>query len=177
MNRIHRMLCLLAALLVILSVPAFPALAESQAMECDDMVLTDKDGNEVTLYSFAGKPVIINFWATWCPWCVYEFPAYQKLFEQYGDQIVFIMADQCDGYAETPEKALAWLEENGYTFPPYFDTVNYAYRNFGWSGIPGSVFIRADGTVQLAQLGAMQEEALFAAAEALLKEAPAEAAP
>ena len=84
------------------------------------------------------------------------------------------MADQCDGYAETQEKALAYLEENGYTFPPYFDTVNYAYQNFGWSGIPGSVFIRADGSILLAQIGAMQEEELFAAAAALVEGVPAE---
>ena len=170
MTKMKRLLCLATALLLLLTATAFAEDAKTP-MGTPDMTLTDKDGNEVRLYDFAGKPVIINFWATWCPWCVYEFPAYQALYEAYGDRIAFLMVDECDGYSETREKALQYVQENGYTFPVYFDEgKNYPYMNYGWTGIPGSVFINADGTVLDAQLGAMNEGDLNRMAAALLGE-------
>ena len=68
-----------------------------------DFSVTDGDGNEVKLADCLGKPVIINFWATWCPPCRSELPAFETLYGKYGNDVVFMMIDLSDGYRETPE--------------------------------------------------------------------------
>ena len=115
---------------------------------------------EVRLSDFAGKPVVVNFWATWCPWCVAEFPHYQKAFETYGDRVAFLMIDLTDGYRETTDGAKRYLEENGYTFPGYYDLRGEAANAFAVSSIPVSVFIDANGRVVNQFIGALTEEAL-----------------
>ncbi len=159
-------LCL-ALLFSLLPLPS-PAESDQALMEVPDMTLTDADGKTVTLYSFYGTPVVINFWASWCPWCLREFPCFQEMYEEYGDRVQFIMADLCDGWQETRASALKCVSDAGYTFPVFFDTVNYAYRHFGWGGIPGTVLIRADGTVAMTHLGAMNAETLRAALSGLV---------
>ena len=51
-----------------------------------DFVVTDTDGNAVTLSQFFGKPIVLNFWATWCMPCVYELPDFEEAFREYGDR-------------------------------------------------------------------------------------------
>ena len=56
-----------------------------------DFTVQTMDGGDVKLSDFFGKPVIINFWATWCGPCKVELPAFQAAYEEYGDEIVFLM--------------------------------------------------------------------------------------
>lgn len=158
---------ILALLLFVTAItPAFAL--DKKGDVISEMELTDTEGNSVLLSDFFGKPIVINFWATWCPWCIYEFPAYEKLYEEYGDRIQFMMVDLCDGQYETAEKALAFIEENGFTFPVYFDANDYSYFNFGYTGIPASVFVGADGVIVWADMGAMEEDSLRALMESIL---------
>ena len=148
---------------------AIPALAyDDVGSAASEMELIDVNGEPVTLSSFLGKPVVINFWAAWCPWCIYEFPAYEKLYQEYGDRVQFIMADLCDGSYETEETAMAYIAESGYTFPIFFDKKDQSYYNFGYTGIPASVFINADGVIVAAHVGAMDENSIRTALESIL---------
>ena len=165
----HTLTALSLALLPSLSV-SMPALSSDNPVDTtSEMELYTLDGEKVTLTSFFGKPIVVNFWATWCPWCIYEFPEFEKMYNEYGDRIQFVMVDLCDGSYETEEKAAAFIAENGYTFPVFIAKTDYAYYNFGYQGIPASVFIASDGVIVSDHLGAYTDgEQLRAALESIL---------
>ena len=133
-----------------------------------EFTVLDADGAENRLSDHRGKPVVINFWATWCPYCIEELPMFDEAAKTYGDRIDFMIVDCVDAYRETERNAKAYLEENGLTFPAYFDTMGEASALFGASSIPLTVFIHPDGTVMDSYLGAMQQETLQSYLDALV---------
>ena len=73
------------------------------------------------LSDFAGKPVVVNFWASWCPPCRSELPAFDSLYAEYGDRIQFMMVDLTDGNRETMPGVKVFVTEQGFQFPVYYD--------------------------------------------------------
>ena len=110
-----------------------------------DFTVTDADGNEVRLSDHLGKPVILNFWASWCGPCKMEMPDFQQAYEEYGDEIVFLMVNLTDGYQETQETASAFISSTDYTFPVYYDLSFEAASNYAVSAVPVTYFISAEG--------------------------------
>jgi thiol-disulfide isomerase/thioredoxin len=121
------------------------AVTESQAPPAPDFTVYDADGNEVRLSDFVGKPVVLNFWASWCGPCQGEMPDFQQMYQQYGDEIQFMMVNLTDGSKETIDTASAFIENAGYTFPVYFDTASAGAAAYGVSSIPVTYFIDAEG--------------------------------
>jgi len=110
-----------------------------------DFTVTDADGNEVRLSDFIGKPVILNFWASWCGPCKMEMPDFQQAYEEYGDEIVFMMVNLTDGYQETQKTASDFIASTDYTFPVYFDVSFEAAATYAVSAVPVTYFISAEG--------------------------------
>ena len=133
-----------------------------------DFTVYDAEGNAVKLSDFSGKPVVINFWATWCGYCVQEMPAFEKIAAEYSDKVVFMMINVTDGQQETKEEALAFIEEKGYTFPVYYDTDLSATMAYGAYSLPATGFITESGVFAGGQMGAMSEETLLNYVEQLL---------
>lgn len=133
-----------------------------------DFTVYDAEGNAVKLSDFSGKPVVINFWATWCGYCVREMPAFEKIATEYSDEVVFMMINVTDGQQETKEEALAFIEEKGYTFPVYYDTDLSATMAYGAYSLPATGFITKSGVFAGGQMGAMSEETLLSYIEQLL---------
>ena len=125
-----------------------------------DFTMLDKDGNEVSLASFFGKPIILNFWASWCGPCKSEMPDIQRFYEEYGEDVHFLIVNCTDGSRETVETAKAFLEDAGYTFPVYFDTTYMGAYTYGASSIPLTYFIDANGDMAAYYMGAMSESIL-----------------
>ena len=125
-----------------------------------DFTMLDMEGNEVTLASFFGKPIILNFWASWCGPCKSEMPDIQKFYEAYGEDIHFLIVNCTDGSRETVETAKAFLADTGYTFPVYFDTTSMGGYTYGASSIPLTYFIDAEGNLMAYYMGAMSESIL-----------------
>lgn len=125
-----------------------------------DFTVTDGGGNRVSTADLSGKPVILNFWATWCPPCRRELPAFDKLYRQYGNEVSFMMIDLTDGYRETVEGVKKFISENGYTFPVYYDTEGSAAEAYNVSSIPFTVAVGRNGNIVGTHLGAMSEAAL-----------------
>ena len=125
-----------------------------------DFTMLDKDGNTVKLSDFVGKPILLNFWASWCGPCQSEMPHIQKFYEQYGEAVHFLIINCTDGSRETVDTAKAFMEEAGYTFPVYFDTTSYGAYAYGASSIPLTYFIDADGNLLAYYRGAMNENIL-----------------
>lgn len=134
-----------------------------------DFRFSDETGEEQTLYEVLkeGKPVILNFWASWCGPCKSEMPEFQKLYEEKGDEIRFLMVNLTDGGQETMETAQAFLEESGYTFPVYYDLWQEAASQYYVFSIPMTFFINPDGTLEAYARGAMDEETLRQGVEML----------
>lgn len=133
-----------------------------------DFTVLDARGNEVSLSSFKGKPVVLNFWATWCGYCVDEMPAFESAYREYGDEAVFMMVNLTDGSSETLESASGYIAAKGYTFPVYYDTKGSAVRAFGIRSIPVTCFIDAAGTIVSGGPGAIPEKALQEGIESIL---------
>ncbi|MBR3610634.1 MAG: TlpA family protein disulfide reductase [Oscillospiraceae bacterium] len=151
--------------------PSEPAKENSSAEEtvmAPDFTVYDAEGNAVSLSDFSGKPVVINFWATWCGYCVREMPAFEKAAKEYGDDVIFMMINVTDGQSETKEEAMEFIAENGYTFPVYYDTELSATYAYGAYSLPATGFITPSGIFAGGQMGALSEEALFSYIDQLL---------
>ncbi len=127
----------------------------------------DQQGDPLTLEDLAGKPVILNFWASWCGPCKSEMPAFQMAYDHYGTQFQFVMVNMTDGVSETLDTAGALITEKGYTFPVYYDTSMEASYYYGISSIPTTYFIASDGTAVAYHVGTLGYEELEAGMEML----------
>ena len=86
-----------------------------------DFTVQDSSDGVWSLSDFRGKPVVLNFWSSTCPPCMAEMPLFQKYWEEYGDQVEFMIVNLTDGYNDTFASAMEVVTENNYTFPVYFD--------------------------------------------------------
>ena len=118
----------------------------SAANTAPDFTVLDGDGNERKLSEFFGKPIVLNFWATWCGYCVQEMPDFNQAAKDHPE-VTFMMVNVTDGERETVEIAKAFIEQQGFTFPVYYDTTLQAATTYGASGLPKSIFIDADGNL------------------------------
>lgn len=146
-----------------------PELSETDDPSLPDFTVLNMDGEPVDLSDFFGKPIVVNFWATWCGPCVFELPAFDAAYRKYGDTVTFLMVNLTDGVDDTVEGAKSFIKSNGYTFPIYFDTSFSAALAHEVSSIPLTLFIDQDGMLVRSQLGAMSESKLFGYIESLLK--------
>lgn len=118
---------------------------ENELTQAPNFTVYDLDGNEVNLTDFFGKPIIVNFWASWCGPCKMEMPDFNEAYQTYKDDITFLMVNMTDGSRETVEKASTFIEESGYIFPVYYDTEYSAAITYSVSSLPTTYFIDADG--------------------------------
>ena len=145
-----------------------PGQTEGSATPAPDFTMFDVDGASYKLSDFRGKPVILNFWASWRGPCKSEMPTIEKMFQTYGEDIHFLIVDLTDGYQETAQSGSAYIAEQGYTFPVYFDTQMEGAMAYGVSGIPVTYFIDAEGNVAAYYQSAMSESILQQGIDLLL---------
>ncbi|MBQ8815355.1 MAG: TlpA family protein disulfide reductase [Lachnospiraceae bacterium] len=134
--------------------------AEQELTMAPDFTVYDGEGNPVNLSDFIGKPVILNFWASWCGPCKNEMPDFQEAYQEYGDDIQFLMVNCTDGFQETVETAKKFITNQGYTFPVFFDTDSDAAYTYGASSIPMTFFIDAEGHMVAYGRGMLDRETL-----------------
>lgn len=144
------------------------AQSDAEPVYAPDFTVEDAEGNDVRLTDFLGKPILVNFWASWCGPCKSELPAFDAAYQKYGDDIQFMMVDLTDGYQETLVKAKSFVKENHYTFPVFFDTGGSAVSAYGLYSIPVTVAINAEGEIVSSMTGAMSEGRLALMIDALL---------
>lgn len=132
-----------------------------------DFIVFDAEGNEVSLSDFKGKPVVLNFWASWCGPCKSEMPDFQEVFEKYGEEVQFLMVNLTDGSQETEESALQYIADNGYSFPVYLDSELIAAREYVVNSVPRTYFIDAEGYLVDSVYSAITKEYLISGIEKL----------
>jgi thiol-disulfide isomerase/thioredoxin len=118
-----------------------------------EFVLQDLEGQNVALSQFIGRPILVNFWATWCGPCRIEMPEIEAVWQEYKDEGLVVLALDQD---ESAEDVQAFFDEFGLTFTPLLDEGNDTSLNFGVPGtLPASVFINAEGEVTAVHRGIM----------------------
>jgi thiol-disulfide isomerase/thioredoxin len=140
-----------------------PGKAEEEKQEltmAPTFSVADGDGNKVNLTDFYGKPIVVNFWASWCGPCKSEMPDFEEAYLTYGDEINFLMVNMTDGARETTEVAQAYIDSQGYTFPVYFDVDQDAAITYGVTSIPSTFFIDKEGHAVAYAQGAISSEIL-----------------
>lgn len=128
------------------------------------------DGSTFTLSENSGKVILLNFWATWCPPCVGEMPAFEKLDADYGDEVI-ILAVNC---MEDEESVNRFLEDTGYTFPIAYDVDGEVSFTYPSSGIPYTLVIGKDGIVKNVYVGASDADSQYQIYKAAIDAALAE---
>ena len=110
--------------------------------------VTDRSGNVVSLNSFEGKPIFLNFWATWCPPCIAEMPDIQDLYDKYGEQVAFLLVTD-----EEPSKVQAFMERKAFDMPIYFHR-SAVPPLFASQNIPVTFIISSEGKIVIRKTGA-----------------------
>jgi peroxiredoxin len=136
-----------------------------------DFTLKNEAGQPLSLSSLRGQPVVVAFWASWCPHCQEEMPLLQEMHEQYAGQGLQVVGISVPGLSgETQEKAVAWVKANDITFPIVFDEDGRTYTEYQVQGVPNLFFIDRDGVVVANYPGAMAADRLENQIKQLLEE-------
>ncbi len=131
-----------------------------------DITFNDYNGNEVNLSDFYGKPIVLNFWASWCPPCRDEMPDFQEVYNEMGDDVQFIMLNATDGSRETVDDGNNFILENEFTFPVYYDEGQLGVYTYGVSSLPSTLFIDENGNIAYGHVGGMDKDLLLRYIEA-----------
>jgi cytochrome c biogenesis protein CcmG/thiol:disulfide interchange protein DsbE len=139
--------------------PGFPA---------PNFSLVNLDGQEVQLGDFQGHPLVVNFWASWCPPCRAEMPAFQKIFAEYEPQGFVILAVNSQ---ESRANAFDFTQSHGLTFPVLLDEDGDVSNHYRVVSLPSTFFINRDGVIsEVVYGGPISEAYLRIQVEKLLKE-------
>lgn len=104
----------------------------------EDFQLTALDGTKSNLYAYEGQIIVLNFWATWCGFCVEEMPLLDEMDKRDDITVIAISVGED---AETVKK---YIEEGGYDFDVYLDKEGILASKFGVTGFPTSLFLGKD---------------------------------
>lgn len=123
-----------------------------------DFTLYDLEGNSVSLSDYSGTPLLINFWATWCPPCRSELPLIQQYQDKYGDDFLVLAVDG----GETAEDVQSFVDSQGYTMIFLLDVEFAVAELYQVRGFPTSLFIDANGVIQQVHIGELTEPMIVA---------------
>lgn len=133
-----------------------------------DFALVSMDGGEVSLADYRGKPVLVNFWASWCVVCIEEHRVLMEAQERYGADfsVIGIL------YQDTVDDARAFMLRYGDGgWPNLLDPSGAVAIDYGVSGVPESFFVDVDGVVRYKQWGAVTADVIESELRPLLREA------
>lgn len=142
-----------AVAVLILAFAAFGPVSEPTAdtrTSAIDVAFQYVDGTEANLSDFAGTPVVVNFWASWCPACVAEMPDFEQVHTALGDEVVFLGLNMQES---DPAAAASLVASTGVTYQLGLDPDGSIFNRFGGIAMPTTVFIDEGGQVVTTHAG------------------------
>ena len=123
----------------------------------------------IHLAGFRGKPMMLNFWASWCVPCQHEAPLLEATWQRVqGQGMVFLGID----FEDTQSDALNFLQQYGITYPNVVDATGSVGINYGVTGVPETFFIDRHGVIIHKVIGELTEQTLQSNLQLLLRAAP-----
>jgi cytochrome c biogenesis protein CcmG, thiol:disulfide interchange protein DsbE len=116
------------------------------------------DGRTVMLSDFAETPMVVNFWASWCPPCLAEMPDFEAVSQLAGDRVTFVGVNTQDG----PERAADVVDQTGVTYDLVRDPDAVLFSAFGVFGMPATYYVDANGVIVGRHIGLLTRDALIA---------------
>ncbi|HYL07726.1 MAG TPA: TlpA disulfide reductase family protein, partial [Candidatus Udaeobacter sp.] len=119
--------------------------------------LTSTDGSKVSLAGLSGQPLVINFWASYCPPCKAEMPLLVSSLAA-EPRVRLVLIDEGD----SPDATRAYLRGLGIQQPALLDPDTSVLRSYGMFALPTTIFVRADGAIDRRQVGQVDAQVLAA---------------
>lgn len=132
----------------------------NEGKRAPEFELIDLNGKSVKLSDYNGKPVLLNFWATWCPPCKDEMPHMEKLYKKYKKDGFEILAVNVTTSEKDPKHVGQFVDEYKLTFPIPLDEKGTVFHEYAIIGYPTSFFIDSDGVIRRKVMGPVVEEEL-----------------
>lgn len=129
-----------------------------------DFSMLSFEGDELKLSDLAGKPVVLNFWAEWCPPCIAEMPLLEQAYKDYGEDVQFLTINLEQGRMDPA----GFMESHGYTIPGAL-AANQVGKDYGIRSIPATYFISSKGDVLGVKNGVFTDEELPYVLDSLLE--------
>jgi thiol-disulfide isomerase/thioredoxin len=131
-------------------------------VKAKDFTVYDENLKEVKLSDYIGKPVVLNFWASWCGPCQSEMPGFNEMSKKYSkDNIAILMINLTDGDRETTSTAKKYIDQNKYDMKVLYDSKLDAAQKYSINSIPRTIFIDKEGNIfKDTQAGVISEEEL-----------------
>lgn len=129
-----------------------------------DFLVRTAQGNE-HLSTLRGKPVVINFWASWCPPCTEELPYFERLAQMYGQKVTIVTVD----WNEQPGVADSYLHEHHIDLPVMTDPQSDIYHAYTLFEVPDTVVLDPAGNVRYVSVGELSWQELDGAVQSVLK--------
>lgn len=131
--------------------------SKKEAAPAPNLLVYDLGGNMIRLSDYLGKPVVVNFWATWCGSCTKELPLFEEKYLEYGEDVQFLMVNLTNDSQDTIDVVTGYIINNGYTFPVVYDKDATATTLFGARYIPATYFIDSEGYIRAQVSGTIDE--------------------
>ena len=134
--------------------------APQQGFLAPDFELNTPAGESIKLSDLRGQAVLVNLWATWCPPCRAEMQSIEKVYSQYKDQGLAVLAVNMT-YQDNPFAVVPFINEQGLTFPILLDETSEMANAYQLRSLPSSYFIARDGIINEVVIGGPMAEALL----------------
>ena len=169
----------LILIFVIMSFSVFAAKSNKKDdIKLPNIVLYDQYGKKHNIEEYKGKVVVINFWATWCGYCVEEMPAFEKVYKEFGSNekdVIFLgvagpkSKENLNNVDVEKEEVIKFLNEHKITYPNLMDEAGKSFSEYGIRAFPTTYVIDKNGNLEGFVSGAISEEQLRKAINETLK--------
>ena len=108
-----------------------------------DIALSNFAGETVRISDFEGRPLVVNYWASWCLPCLTEMPGFEEVYQRHRGSLEFLGIN----LADDPTRALIVVADTGISYPLAVDEDGSSYTEFGGFAMPTTIFINSEGNV------------------------------
>ena len=134
--------------------------APQQGFQAPELELRALTGETIRLSQLRGRAVLVNLWATWCPPCRAEMKSIEKIYQEYRERGLTVLAVNMT-YQDDALAVQPFVREQGLTFPILLDQTGQVGRDYQLKSLPSSYFIGRDGIINEVVIGGPMAEALL----------------